>query len=439
MSSNSNAIQRGKNLYIAEAGIEYLISILFAGTFLAKLTSEIGMSDSLTGILSSIISLGCLFQLLSLAVHRPRVKTLVVTLSIANQLLFLLLYVIPLFSISKTAKTVLFTIFILLAYLIYYFAHPKKISWLMSLVDDGERGTFTANKEIVSLVCGIGFSLIMGRVIDTLSERGDTRLALLVCGIVVLVLTVLHTLTMILTPEIPSAHESCETREKRATLLDTLPKILKNKRLMAVIPIFILYYIAKDVAIPFFGTYQINELSFSLQLVSLLTMIGSVARIAVSRYWGKYADQNGFVRMLLWTFVFLALSFLCTTLATPTTGLVAFTLYYIFSGIANGGINSALINLVFDYTDPEERSDSLALCQAASGVVGFLATLATAPLITLIQARDSHVLGITIYAQQLVSFLALIICACTIFYICKMMRHLAKRGTNQSAGGNETL
>ncbi len=52
-------------MYIFEAGPEYLISILVAGSFLATLTRELGISDGLTGILSSIISLGCLFQLLS--------------------------------------------------------------------------------------------------------------------------------------------------------------------------------------------------------------------------------------------------------------------------------------------------------------------------------------------------------------------------------------
>ncbi len=426
MSIDQKAIERGKNLYIAEAGIEYLISILFAGTFLAKLTTQLGMSDSLTGILSSIISLGCLFQLLSLTVHRPRVKSLVVTLSVSNQLLFLFLYIIPLFPMSKTAKTALFVIFILLAYLIYYFAHPKKISWLMSLVDDSERGTFTANKEIISLIAGIVFSFVMGTVIDNLSERGDTRLAFIVCGIVVFVLTILHTLTLIFTPE-PDIAGANQPNTKAISLLQTLPNILKNKKLLAIVPMFILYYIAKDVAIPFFGTYQISELSFTLQFVSILTLVGNAARIAVSRFWGKYADRYGFVRMLMWTFVFLALSYFCTAIATPTTGRITFALYYIFNGIANGGINSALINLVFDYADPEERSDSLALCQAASGVVGFLTTLAAAPLISAIQKNGNRVLGMSLYAQQLVSIIALIICALAVLYICKTIPHLSKQ------------
>lgn len=88
--------KRGKLLYILEADIKYLISILVNGSFLATLTGSLGMSDSLTGIISSFISLGCLFQLLSVFLRRKKMKSIVIVMSVINQLLFLLLYVIPL-------------------------------------------------------------------------------------------------------------------------------------------------------------------------------------------------------------------------------------------------------------------------------------------------------------------------------------------------------
>ena len=61
-------------MYIFEAALEYLISILVTGSFLATITKELGVSDGLTGILSSVISLGCLFQLLSLSVEQKNLN-----------------------------------------------------------------------------------------------------------------------------------------------------------------------------------------------------------------------------------------------------------------------------------------------------------------------------------------------------------------------------
>ena len=107
MLNNDSSLKRSLLMYIFEAALEYLISILVTGSFLATITKELGVSDSLTGILSSVISLGCLFQLLSLSVRRAKVKKLVVILSIINQAFFMLLYVIPLtgarLSDSRTA------------------------------------------------------------------------------------------------------------------------------------------------------------------------------------------------------------------------------------------------------------------------------------------------------------------------------------------------
>lgn len=123
---SDTALKRSRIMYIFEAAFEYLISILVAGSFLATLTKELGFSDSLTGILSSIISLGCLFQLTAVFLNRKRLKSTIIILSIVNQVLFALLYVIPFFNFSKSTKTIIFVFAIITAYIIYNMVHPKK-------------------------------------------------------------------------------------------------------------------------------------------------------------------------------------------------------------------------------------------------------------------------------------------------------------------------
>ncbi len=112
-------------MYIIEAALEYFFTMMVAGSFLATLTKELGMTDSLTGVLSSVVSLGCLFQLFSLLIRPKKAKKLVIVLSMANQTLFTLLYIIPVIKISPIVKTVLFVTFIVVGYMIFNFAHPK--------------------------------------------------------------------------------------------------------------------------------------------------------------------------------------------------------------------------------------------------------------------------------------------------------------------------
>lgn len=408
---NTQQQKRGQLMYILEAGLEHLIAILVAGSYLATLTKELGFSDSLTGILSSVISLGCLFQLLSIFIRREAVKSLVIVMSILNQLLFMFLYVVPIINISSQAKTILFVISIFSAYLIYNIAHPKKINWLMSLVDDHHRGRFTANKEIISLLAGMVFSFGMGALVDYYNEQGRQRTAFILSALVIFVLMLLHTASMFLAPE-PNKEKA-----PQRNILASIKEIVNNQNVLHVTVIFVLYYISTYVATPFYGTYLINELSFNLKMVSTLTIFSSILRILVSRFWGQYADKTSFTNMIRKCLLVLGLSYFFAACAVPANGKVMFALHYALRGIAQGGMNSALINLVFDYVPIDKRSDSLAICQAASGTAGFVATLAVSPLIASIQANGNRLLGAHLYAQQVVSGISFVIVMAAIIYI----------------------
>ena len=407
---NEKKIEQSRQMYVIEAALEYLISILTVGAFLASLTRELGLSDSLTGILSSIVSLGCLFQLVSISIRRKSVKKFVLMFSIINQLLFMLLYVVPITNLSSKTKTVLFVILIFSAYFIYNVAHPKKINWLMSLVDDRQRGRFTANKEIISLISGMIFSFGMGALIDHCSAIGNTRLAFIISAVVILVLTVLHSLTMIFAVEIPMPNIPSKRINK------VIRELIGNKSIVHITVLFLLYYISTYISTPFYGTYMIGELGFNLKFVSAITMCGSLSRISVSRFWGRYADRSSFAVMVEKCLIFLALSEVCVIFAVPSTGKIMFIMYQLLHGIALGGINSALINLIFDYVPTESRADSIAITQALAGLVGFLTTLCISPVVSFIQKSGNSIFGLHIYAQQLVTAIALIFTVTAIFY-----------------------
>lgn len=131
---SEKVVKRTQILYILQAMLEYLVSIVVSTTFLVNITKELGMSDSLTAIISSIISLGQVFQLGSLLLRSHKVKWVVVGFSVLNQLLFMSLYVIPLSTGNKNVKIVVFTIAIILAYLFYNLIHPKKPTGLCPLL-----------------------------------------------------------------------------------------------------------------------------------------------------------------------------------------------------------------------------------------------------------------------------------------------------------------
>lgn len=410
-----NKIKRSRNLYIIEAALEYFIALLVSGSFLATITTRLGFSDAQTGILSSIVSLGCVFQLISIAIRPKSSKPMVLALSIANQLLFTLLYVIPLPRESNAFLKTAFVIVILAAYLLYYIAHPKKINWFMSLVEDDERGRFTANKEIVSLITGMGISFGMGAVVDYFKAKDDITTALIICAVTMFVLTVLHTLTVVLTVEKETPPNPSDNFFKSVITL------AKDKNILKVSLLFVIWSVANSCTTPFIHTYKLNDMGLTLTVIAVITAIGSVGRILVSRFWGAYADKNSFAKMDMLCFGVAALAFLFVVFSNPENGLLTMTGYNLLLAIALGGINSSLINLIFDIVPPERRADSLAVTQVVSGIAGFLTTLAVSPFISFVQSRGNTLFGINVYPQQITAAVSVILTVVAIIYTGKVL------------------
>lgn len=173
--------KRNRILYIIEAALEYFVSIAVSGAYLAHLATAIGISDALTGVLTSFVSLGCGFQILAVLLG-GNIKRNVTILHLINEAAFTLLYVTPFFPASSTAKTVIFTALMLIGFALNNVANPPKTDSFMKSVDKDKRGVFTADKEIASLISGMAFSLLLGRlyravVLDVISrfERARRR------------------------------------------------------------------------------------------------------------------------------------------------------------------------------------------------------------------------------------------------------------------------
>nr|WP_300816504.1 MFS transporter [uncultured Acetatifactor sp.] len=414
--------RRTRILYILQADFEYFISLLVAGSFLAAVTAQLGISDSLTGVISAIISLGQAFQLLSIFI-RKNIKRKVVLFSAMNQLVFMCLYVIPLTGLPPGWKTALFIGAVTLAYFLYNIVHPKKIDWFMSMVEDGNRGRYTSVKEMVSLLTGMVFSYVMGSMSDYYRSIGRIRKSFAICAGVIFVLTVLHTLTMVLAAE-KEEREGVSSGTGRGGRFG----IIRDRNVLRVTAVLVIWHAANYVAVPFYGSYQIKELGFGLKYVSILGILYSSVRILFSFVWGAYADRRSFARMMRACMAVAAVGCLINVFTVPENGKLFFTTYYVCYAIAMAGIGNAAMNVVFDYVDASKRADALAVTQVVAGICGFATTLLASPLVTYVQDNGNMFLGMHVYAQQILSLLSCVLYLLAIGLITAMFCRRSGKG-----------
>lgn len=414
---NTAAVRRRNRLaYIAEAGLEYFISLLVTGAFLAALLKHIGFSDAASGIVTSLASLGFLAQAAVLMLKpRRSPKRLVTALHLANQIMFVFLYMIPFINIPHGVKVAMFAAMLLGGHLLSNTVMPLKLSWLMSFVDDSHRGEFTANKEIVSLVGGIVFSYVMGAVSDRFTDAGHTELAFLICGITLFALTVLHLLSLLAVKD--AGDSDTETAYDSRTAVQAIKSVFSGSDFTKIILIDVLWHMGSGISVSYFGVYQIQELGFSLRYVAILNAVHSVVRVLFSRFFGRFADKYSWRTMMTVSLSIGAVGYLLNAFTVPSNGKIMFMVYYIFYAVYMAGSNSGIMNLTFDYVKTEDRACALGIKSAIGGMAGFLASLCGAKIVSAVQGSGNLVMGHTIYAQQILSFLTFIIYIAAAIYV----------------------
>ena len=403
----------GRRMYIVEAALEYFVAILVGGAYLARITGALGFSDSLTGVLSSFVSMGCLFQLASIALFRNTrsVKRPVILLDVLNQALFAGAYLTPLLPVSAPLRTAAFLLCFCGGHVLLNVGAPQKTEWLMGLVDDRQRGAFTARKEIVSLLGGMVFTYSMGRLIDGLQRGGQQDETFLMCAAVILALMVAQMLCM------TRVRERRTDGEARRVSLSGALSVLKDRSLQKIVLVCVLWRVASGCATPFYGAYQIGELGFSMTFVATLSIGYSVLRALVSPVLGRYADRHSFSRMVYLCFWTAAAGFFINCFTVPENGRVFYAGYLACEAVSMAGINSSITNLIFDYVRGENRRSALAINAALGGLAGFLATCAMSPAAAWIQKNGNRLGELRLYPAQFVSAVALTVTLGLIVYV----------------------
>ena len=420
---NTKQHKLSRGAYVAEAALEYFISIMITGAYLTNLLNDIGFSTAAQTVISSLVTMTFSAELFSvLLIHKTSsVKRWVTAWNLFNQMLFALMYFTPFFDISKEMKSVIFLVFLIAGSMIEHAIIPFRTTWHMSNVENGKRGVFTAKKEIVSLIGGVIFSFVMGQIIDHYEAAGDIRSSFVAGGITIIGLAILHFISMCMIKD-NHVESASEKKPFFEGLKDSLKVTILDKSYRQIVVVFVLYYVASASAYSF-GAFQRNTLEFSMTFIATLTLIGSIVRSFFSVPFGKYADKHSWEKLLRICIIIASVGYFINTFSNADTGKITFTLYSIISAISMAGINSGILNLTFDYVKEENRSVAIGWKSAIGGVAGFLASCIESVFIEKIEANGNKIFGLTVYPQQILSLVSAVILVILALYLYKVVRN----------------
>ncbi|MBR7111727.1 MAG: MFS transporter [Clostridia bacterium] len=410
----SPAYKRSRKAYLLECLFEYFVSMIVSGVFLAKLLTSIGMSDAMTGIISSFVSLAFVIQFLSVFVAQRIINTkrFVMIFYMASRLLFMLLYLVPFLPFAAKYKQVVTIVCILLAYFGYYFVSTMLYKWCNSFVDPNHRARYSAGKEKISLLSGMVVSLALGYAMDAFEASDNLYGGFLFAAIAILIFAICDFICLLL---IKGEIRTPIDKEQTPSIREVFQNTLCNRGFVNVVILTVLYNAAVYTVNGFMGTYYIRELAFTVAQVQLLTTAGNLLRFFVSGSFGKYSDKRSFARGVELALIILSIGVASVIFSTPATRLLVIA-YILLYSVSMAGLNQNLMNITYSYVDSRYFVQASALKNSIGGLCGFGASLLASRLLAFVQKNGNMLFGLHVYGQQVLAVISALLFVAAILF-----------------------
>jgi len=410
---DSKEYKKSRFAYMMECTFEYFVALLVADAYLSSLLTAIGMPDSMVGIVSSIASVAFCFQLLTvLFVQRVKnVKRFSTIIHLVGRLFYVALYLIPFFGfIPKEYKAIIAVVCIVLAYFGYYVVTSMIYKWGNSFVHPTKRATFSATKEMLSLICGMAFTFTMGQLIDTkFTVDGQvTDGGFILIAVTIVAAIVLDCICLLIMKKEDEHHHSVEIEPIGKVIVD----LFKNKPYVYLVILDCMHKAAMYTITGFMGTFKLKELAMSVGLVSIVNIIANAGRFAVSRPLGRFSDKTSFATGITLGLVFKAIGYIFIMFITPGTWwmIIGYQLLY---NISVAATSQNLLNSVYSYVDKDHFVQAVSIKNCISGVLGFFVSLGAGAIVSAIQGEDGlgmfNLFGFDVYAQQVLAIIAFVL------------------------------
>ncbi len=410
---NSPEYKRSRKFYIIQCAVEYFVALLVADAFLAKLLTSIGISDALTGIISSFIALVGVFQIFTIFIAKIKLssKKIVLLFDVTSIFFFMFAFLTPFLPVSKTVKTVFVMACIFLAYVFYYLCFSLYFKWANSYVEPTKRADFTATKEMISLFSGMIFTAIIGYVIDRFEGLDNLNGAFLFIAASIFILNICNIICLSMIKKEDKSEHIADSEPIKVVLKNTLG----NKNFQHILILTILWNVANYFTIGFMGVFKTNDLLISVFVIQLINIISHFARMLVSKPIAKYSDKKSFAKGFKLGLYLAAIAFFSNIFTTNSTWylIIPFTVIH---SCALAGVGANTFNIVYSYVDSKYVSHAMGLKNGIAGFIGFLASLAGGKIVEVVQANNNTVFGVHIYAQQILCAISLIITIVPIIY-----------------------
>jgi MFS family permease len=245
-------------------------------------------------------------------------------------------------------------------------ANPAWGSMMADLVPPRLRGKYFALRGRIAGIITLVFSLIGGGILQLLSGSVYIGFAVLFGGAALFRLISLYFLSGMYEP--PEAKK----QEKQTGLIQRIKHIGSTNLGKFTLYVSLINF-AANISSPFFPVYMLEDLHFNYTAYIINISAFSIAVLVFQSYWGRRGDWAGNIKVVRVTSYLVPIVPLLWLGSTNQIYLIAAQL---FSGFSWAGFNLASVNFVYDASNPENRTQDIAIYNTMTGLSICLGALA---------------------------------------------------------------
>ena len=399
-------VNRAVRLTYAQMMLGAIFGASTGGMFLIGFALELGATDFLLGLMTSIPMFFVVFQLAAawLIEQGFSPKRLTVWFGFITPLCWLLIATLPFFAavLSPPNRLAILVSVLVLVTIAAQFAGNARSVWVGDLIPAERRGKFFGACAVFSGIVGACFAVGEGRFLDFIRTQGLMAFtALFLFGALFGLFSAALNL-----PQVAGKRVQPETKP---TLPDLFKTTWKNRPLLILAGVHAVLALG-SIASPFSNAYCLRDLKMSFFGVGCVNAVATAAALVFAPMWGKAVDRYGGRPVLNFSLWALAPCGLIWFLIPPGRADLAYRFIpgiNIMAGFASSALNVSVASLMYKMTPNNGRSFQFALYNIVVVLVAAPMPVFGGWLISTLQARGWAVdLRLTFYLWTFFCFSA---------------------------------
>ena len=277
---------------------------------------------------------------------------------------------IPFLTDDIGTRTILFFLFASIYAITGKLGYITFVNWRMTLVKKEDRTKFTSTRNIYKNTLVMGFSLIMGIILDEFTANEYELYGFMILFVIVFIISFIDIFIRINTYKPP-------IEEKNITIKETVTKPASDKNFRKILVIGGLNRFAYGIGIMYLNVFLLRYLNINYIYYSVLNILINFSEALFSKIWAIKSQDRKWNNILIpinivYIFVFILLFALSNNML-----LFCLPIIYILLGLANSAYEMFDNIAIYEYSKDEYKTSYVTFERFIEGIV-----TATLPIIS---------------------------------------------------------